>query len=157
MQERGDMKLKALTIGVVAVSTVTFAVLNARRDDTAPTVTSAVVTRGAIVSAIVATGTVEPVKTVQVGSQVSGTVEALFADFNSIVRKGQVLARLEESIYASAIEQAQANVVKATAELERARVTADDAESKRKRTAELVERGLLPTNDLDNATLTRDV
>ncbi len=47
-------------------------------------------------------------------------------------------------------------MVKATAELERARVTADDAESKRKRTAELVERGLLPTNDLDNATLTRD-
>src|SRR5688572_4531453 len=118
MQENeGDMKLKALILGVTAATTVTFAVLNARRDDTAPTVTSAAVTRGAIVSVIVATGTVEPVKTVQVGSQISGTVEALFADFNSIVRKGQVLARLEESIYVSAIEQAQANVVKATAEL----------------------------------------
>ena len=150
------MKLKALILGVVVASTVTFGVLNARRDDMAPTVTSAVVTRGPIVSTITSTGTVEPVKTVQVGSQVSGTVESLFADFNSIVRKGQVLARIEQSIYVSAIEQAQANVVKATAERERARVTADDAESKRKRTAELVERELLPTNDLDNATLTRD-
>src|SRR5688572_17756024 len=137
MQENeGDMKLKAGILTVVAASMLTFGVLNARRDDKAPTVTSAVVTRGAIVSAITSTGTVEPVKTVQVGSQVSGTVESLFADFNSIVRKGQVLARLEESIYVSAIEQAQANVVKATAELERARVTADDAEVKRKRTAE---------------------
>ncbi len=89
------MKLKAVILGVVAASTVTFGVLNARRDDMAPTVTSAVVTRGPIVSTIASTGTVEPVKTVQVGSQVSGTVESLFADFNSIVRKGQVLARLE--------------------------------------------------------------
>jgi HlyD family secretion protein len=158
MQEaREHMKRKAAILIVAALSTVTLAAFGARRGGSdAAEVTSAAVTRGSIVSIIAASGTLEAVTAVQVGSQVSGVVDSLGADFNSLVRKGQVLARLDQSIYRSAIEQAQANVTKATAELERARVTAADAEAKRSRTAELVDRQLLPRNDLDNATLTRD-
>ena len=80
------------------------------------------VTRGNIVKVVSATGTLQAVTTVQVGSQVSGSVEALFADFNAIVRKGQVLATLDQSTYATAVEQAQASLVSAEAEAERLRV-----------------------------------
>lgn len=150
------MKRKAAILIVAGLSTVTLAAFGARREGTAPAVTAAEVTRGSIVSVISASGTLQAVTAVQVGSQVSGVVESLGADFNSLVRKGQVVARLEQSLYRSAIEQAQANVTKAQAELERARVTAADAETKRARTEQLVERQLLPRNDLDTATLTRD-
>ena len=150
------MKRKATIIVVAALSTGALVALASGGKETAPSVTVAPVTRGDIVSTISATGTLEAVTTVQVGSQVSGIVESLTADFNSIVRKGQVLARLEQSTYRSAIEQARANVTKAAAELERARVTAADAETKRQRAEQLMERQLIARNELDNATLTRD-
>ena len=150
------MKRKAAILSVAVLSTVTLAAFGRGGAAKAPNVTAAPVTRGSIVSVISSTGTLEAVTAVQVGSQVSGAVESLGADFNSIVKKGQVLARLDQSLYRSAIEQAQANVTKAAAELERARVTANDAETKRARAQELAERQLIPKNDLDNATLTRD-
>ena len=61
--------------------------------------------RGDIVDTVGATGTLEAVTTVQVGTQVSGTVQELYADFNSIVRKGQVIARLDPSLFQTQIEQ----------------------------------------------------
>ena len=150
------MKRKAAILSVAVLSTVTLAAFGRGGAAKAPNVTAAPVTRGSIVNVISSSGTLEAVTAVQVGSQVSGAVESLGADFNSIVKKGQVLARLDQSLYRSAIEQAQANVTKASAELERARVTANDAETKRERAAQLVERQLIPRNDLDNATLARD-
>ena len=150
------MKRRAAILIAAGLSTVTLAAFGARRDSSAPAVTAAEVTRGSIVSIISASGTLQAVTAVQVGSQVSGVIESLGADFNSVVRKGQVIARLEQSLYRSAIDQAQANVTKAAAEVERARVTAADAETKRTRAAELADRQLIPRNDLDTATLTRD-
>ena len=151
------MKRKAAILFVATLSTVTLAAWGRSGGSAAPHVTTAAVSRGSIVSTISSTGTLEALTAVQVGSQVSGTVETLGADFNSIVKAGQVLARLDQSIYQSAIEQAQANVVKAAAEVDRARVTAADADSKRARAEQLAERQLIPRNDLDNATLARDV
>ena len=150
------MKRKATILFVAVLSTGTLAALGRGGTAKVPSVASTTVTRGDIVNTVSSTGTLEPVTAVQVGSQVSGTVDSLGADFNSIVRKGQVLARLDQSLYRSTIEQAQANVTKALAELERARVTANDAETKRARAAELAERQLIPRNDLDTATVTRD-
>ena len=143
-----------LTLGVLTVAAVT--AVYARKDTTAPSVTSAAVSRGSIVSVVAATGVLEAVTTVQVGSQVSGTVESLSADFNSIVRRGQVLARLDQSLYASAIEQARANVIKAEADLERVRVSLADAEAKLNRAKELSSRQLIPAMELDTAAVTRD-
>ena len=57
-----------------------------------------------------ATGTLQAVTTVQVGTQVSGTIQELYADFNSIVHKGQVIARLDPSLFQTQIEQARANL-----------------------------------------------
>ena len=107
------MKTRATILIAAGLSTVTLAAFGVRREGNAPAVTAAAVTRGSIVSTISATGTLEAVTTVQVGTQVSASVESLYADFNSIVRKGQVIARLDQSLYRSAIEQAQANLIKA--------------------------------------------
>jgi HlyD family secretion protein len=97
------------------------------------------------------TGTLEAVTTVQVGSQVSGTVQALYSDFNSIVRKGDLLATLEPSLFQSQVEQSRANLTRAVAELERSKVVVADAATKLARTRELSARQLVPRTDLENA------
>ena len=150
------MKRK-LTIlaGLLIATTLTLSAFYGRGDAAAPEVTAEAVTRGSVVTTIAATGTLEAVTTVQVGSQVSGSIAALYADFNSIVKKGQVLARLDPSLYNSAIEQAQANLVKAQADHERTRVSLVDAESKLARAKQLSDRQLIPANELDAAEVTR--
>ncbi|MEQ1912785.1 MAG: biotin/lipoyl-binding protein, partial [Vicinamibacterales bacterium] len=84
---------------------------------TAPTVTTAAVTRGDIVETVGATGTLQAVTTVQVGSQVSGNIAYLGADYNSLVRKGQVLARLDPSLFEAQAQQSRANLAQARANL----------------------------------------
>src|SRR5262249_7951434 len=95
------------------------------------------ITRGDIVDTVAATGTLQAVTTVQVGSQVSGNISYLGADFNSIVKKGQVIARLDPSLFQTQVDQARANVLKAQAEVvqaqanvEHAKVTLVDAQQK---------------------------
>ena len=67
------------------------------------------VDRGAITEKITATGTINPVITVRVGSQVSGRIAKILADYNAQVKKGQVIAQLETDIYQSRVQQADAN------------------------------------------------
>ena len=76
---------------------------------------------------VTASGTIEAVDTVQVGTQVSGSIQSLGADFNSIVKKGQVLARLDPSIIQADIERAKANLLGAEADVERLNVQLADA------------------------------
>ncbi|HEY9283482.1 MAG TPA: biotin/lipoyl-binding protein, partial [Pyrinomonadaceae bacterium] len=79
------------------------------------------VERGSLRNTVTATGTVEAVTTVQVGSQASGTISALYADFNSAVRKGQVIAQLDPSTAQAQVSQARANLGQAQAGLQQAR------------------------------------
>lgn len=150
------MKRKALIVVLVvlALTTLGLGAFYSQRGDSRPEVTTAAVSRGSIVSEVAATGTLEAVSTVEVGSQISGSVQALYADFNSLVRRGQVLARLEPSLYESATEQARANLVKAEADLERLRLSVADAETKRGRSQALWERQLVSANDMDAADVT---
>lgn len=136
-----------LVVGISAAAGVSYA----RRNADAPIVVSEAVTRGAVVRTITATGTLEAMTTVEVGTQVSGSIQALHADFNAIVRKGQTLARLDPSLYQSTLEQARANLVRAGADRDRVVVTRADAEVKAKRARELSARQLLPAADLDAA------
>ncbi len=76
---------------------------------------TAAVTRGPIQARVTASGTVSALVTVQVGSQISGRIQWLGADFNTVVRKGQVVARIDPSLYAAAVEQARARVLTASA------------------------------------------
>jgi HlyD family secretion protein len=139
-----------LTIPVLALSVLgaaLFAYLSAGA--TAPTFVTGTVTRGDIVKTVASTGTLEAVTTVQVGTQVSGIVKDLLADFNDIVRKGQVLARLDPSSLEAQLEQAAASLVKAEADADRSAVARDDARAGLARTEALAARNLVPAADLD--------
>jgi HlyD family secretion protein len=125
-----------------------------RRKAPEPTIMTAPITRGDIADTVGATGTLQAVTTVQVGTQVSGTIQALYADFNSLVRKGQVIARLDPSLFETQIEQARANLIRAQADLERLKVTLEDARTKLARARELAARQLIPQTELDNAEVT---
>lgn len=111
---------KWIGVGVIAGSVVACAVW-AVGDIARVEVTTAPVTAGPIDRVIVATGTLQSVTTVDVGSQVSGNIQELDADFNSIVKKGQVIARLDPALFQAQLEQAKANLEQARANLARVR------------------------------------
>ena len=118
---------------------------------TPPTISTARITRGDLAETVGATGTLQAVTTVQVGTQVSGNIQELNADFNSLVKKGQVLARLDPSLIQSQIEQARANLIRAEADLERLRVALEDARTKLARARELAEKKLIAQTELEAA------
>ncbi len=105
------------------------------------------VTRGDITQAVTATGTLNPVLNVQVGSQISGNIQKLFADYNSPVKEGQVVAQIEPSIYQATVTQAEGDLSNAKAGLELARINA-------KRAQELGARKAAPQADIDQAKAT---
>jgi HlyD family secretion protein len=119
-------------------------------------ITTAAVTGGSVVDTVTATGTLQAVSTVQVGSQVSGTISWLGADFNSIVRAGQVIAKLDPSLFEAQVEQARANVARAKADADRTRVQLDDARQKFARAEELSVRQLVSRSDFDAARVAVD-
>src|SRR5437773_3582799 len=126
-------------------------------------VNTAPITRGDIIDSVGATGTLQAVTTVQVGSQVSGNIQSLGADFNSIVKKGQVVARLDPSLFEAQMQQARANLTqtranltKAQSDLERTKVQLQDAQQKYTRAKELAAKNLLPLSELDAAKIAVD-
>jgi HlyD family secretion protein len=116
-----------------------------------PVATTLQVTRGDIADVVQATGTLEAVTTVQVGTQVSGTVQELYADYNSIVKKGQIIARLDPSLLQTQIEQQRANVTRSQADLDRLKVSLADAKQKLDRARALSDKNLLPRTELETA------
>jgi len=102
------------------------------------------VDRGNITMTVTATGTLSAVTTVQIGSQVSGVIARLYADFNSRVTKGQLLAELDPTPFQQQVEQRQADVTKSKVEAANTRINYD-------RQLRLVKAGLSPQSDLDSA------
>ena len=149
------MKRRLIALTVFATLAIGAAATYDRLGAAAPVVTTDSVSRGSIVNAISATGTLEAVETVEVGTQVTGTVQALGADFNAIVKKGQVLARLDPSLIQADVQRNRANLAAAEADVERQRVMLDDAGAKLKRAQELSSRQLIPASDLDAAEIAR--
>ena len=118
-----------------------------------PKVTTAELTRGDVVEAVQATGTLQAVKTVNVGTQVSGVVQNLYADFNSMVKRGQVIARLDPSLIDVAIQQREASVTRANADLERLKVSLVDAERKLEQAKQMWDKQLIPRDQFETADL----
>ena len=118
-----------------------------------PDVRTATVTQGDIVDTVGATGVLEAVTTVNVGSQVSGIIDELYVDFNSIIREGDVIMRLDPSLFETQVEQARANLVRAEADTERLRVSLDDAKVQHKRAEDLAARQLISDTELEAAQL----
>lgn len=114
------------------------------RDGDAPEYQTALVSRGELIQAVTATGQLNPVVNVQVGSQISGMIQKLFVDFNSRVTAGQVIAQLDPATYRAALRQAEGELASARAALELARVKAG-------RAAELRAKDLIPQADDDQA------
>ncbi|HZV81892.1 MAG TPA: efflux RND transporter periplasmic adaptor subunit [Geobacteraceae bacterium] len=107
------------------------------------------VERGAIVSSVAATGNLSAVTTVQVGTQVSGTIQKLYVDYNSRVKKGQPIAEIDPSLFNASVEQAQGNAFSAEGNLLKARVTLADAERSLQRNKKLLADGIISQGDYD--------
>ena len=105
---------------------------------------TATITRGPITQAVTATGTLNPVVNVQVGSQVSGNIAKLFVDFNSEVKAGQVVAQIDPVLFQATVTQAEGDLANAQAALELAKVNA-------KRTQELFTKKTSSEADVDQA------
>ncbi|MEW7848704.1 efflux RND transporter periplasmic adaptor subunit [Massilia aurea] len=117
-------KRVVIAVAVLVVAAVAGAVFKPKNDVVPPSkYRSTVVDRGAINQTVTATGTINPVALINVGSQVSGTVAELNADFNDRVKKGQVLLKLEPTIFNAQVRQAEANIASARASLRLAQAT----------------------------------
>jgi HlyD family secretion protein len=138
-----------IVLGVIAGSVGAY--YKYRTPDEGVKISKLAVARGDIIESVGATGTLQAVKTVQVGSQVSGNIKALYADFNSIVKKGQIVAELDPSLIQTQIEQARANVIRSQADLDRLKVSLEDARIKLKRTESLAARQLVSPQELEAA------
>ncbi|HYA11712.1 MAG TPA: efflux RND transporter periplasmic adaptor subunit [Thermodesulfovibrionales bacterium] len=109
------------------------------------------VVRGDIEMAVTSTGTVNPVTTVLVGTQVSGTIKNIYVDFNSPVKKGQLIARIDPALFEAQVNQARANLFAAKANLEKAEATLVDTKRTMERNKELLAKNLIAQSDLDTA------
>ncbi len=117
---------------------------------------SATVDQGTIVARVNATGTLSALVTVQVGTQVSGRIKLLEVDYNSTVKKGQLLAQIDPDLYKAAYENTKANRQAAAANLAGARVQATNAKLQFDRAQQLLTRGIVAQADFDTAKATYD-
>ena len=109
------------------------------------------VSRGEIKALVTATGTVNAVTTVSVGTQVSGTIKRLMVDYNSPVKKNQLLAQIDPSTFQAQVDQARANLLSAKANMEKAAVATIDAQRTFQRNKELFAQNFIARSDLDTA------
>lgn len=115
------------------------------------------ITEGDIVSTVTATGTVNAVTTVQVGTQVSGTIKKIYVDYNSPVKQGQLIAEIDPTPFEAQVDQARANLAAAKANVEKAKATLDNAKLILDRDKELYANGLIiAKSDLDTAQSNHD-
>lgn len=98
-----------------------------------------------------ASGTINPVNTVSVGSTVSGLIKEIYVDFNSVVKKGQVLAQIDPAIFEATVKQQQAAIVNAQANLAKLQANADYSRKTFNRYQNLYKRNFISKSDLDQA------
>lgn len=156
------LKSKWVLIIAVLVAIGIFAAFTLTRPS-APKYFTAKAELGDIHDVVEATGTIDAVRTVQVGSQVSGTISKLNADFNSKVKAGQVIAEIDPSLFRGALLQAEADLQNAKASLASAQAqvakdtaTATQTATDYKRTADLAQDGVLSRQQLDAAKASAD-
>ncbi len=140
------MKVKRilLSTGMLAVVAVTLLTIHSCKKSKAYIYETSKVTKGSIVNTVTATGTIEAITSVVVGTQVSGIVEKLHVDFNTHVKKGQVLAELDKTALKSSVQQSLATLENAKAEMEY-------QASNYERSKALYEKNLIAQADYDQA------
>jgi HlyD family secretion protein len=138
------VRRSAIALAVAVVVVAVAAVVWTRGASSEAQYLTAPVERGDLVVTVSANGTLNPVTLVNVGTQVSGTVRKLHADFNSRVKSGEVLLELDDAIYAAAVRQSEANLQNALAQVELAQANATRAEA-------LFAQGYIAQQDVDQA------
>jgi RND family efflux transporter MFP subunit len=116
-------------------------------------ITTAETTRGDIVRRIMVSGTLQPARTVAIGSQVSGAIQSIDADFNDTVRAGQIVARLDPSLYEARLVEVSARLAQLQAEHEKEQAIAGDVQTKLARAEQLAAADVIPVVELDAARL----
>jgi len=116
------MKRISLVAAIIVLALIGFWVYRHFTHEEAPPYRFGAVERGDIEAAVAATGVLSAVTTVQVGTQVSGLVSAIFTDFNGRVKKGQLIARIDPTLQQQAVQDAQAGLDRSRAELEKAKL-----------------------------------
>ena len=122
----------------------------------APPYRTDAITRGPVSEVVNATGDVSAIVTVNVGSQVSGIVDRLYVDFNSVVKRAQLLASLDPRLFRAQFEKTEASLASAKANVEKAQAAYADSVRIAARQEELRKQGLISQADLDTALATRD-
>jgi HlyD family secretion protein len=107
--------------------------------------------RGNISRYVTATGTINPVRTVIIGSQVTGIISKLYADFNSVVKTGQVVAQIDPTPFEHRVKQAEAALATAIASLEKAKITSKNNRRNYRRSKQLFARKVISIEELDAA------
>jgi HlyD family secretion protein len=144
--------MRTRNTGIISISLLgLLGLLSAACKSARPQYLTEPVTRGDIITTVTATGTVNPVTTVNVGTQVSGRIIKLSADFNSPVRKGEVIALIDPALFQAQVEQARANLSNAKANLDKAAATEVDAKRTWDRYKNLFERNLVAKSQMDTA------
>ena len=150
-------------IGVGAIIVVAVVASVSFRGEDKPQYFTSKADRGDIHEVVEATGTINAVITVQVGSQDSGTISHLFVDFNSKVKKGQIVAQIDPALFRGAVLQAtadlanaKANVASARANLDKAKATEIQTKADYERTVGLVKESVMSPQQLDLAKANRD-
>jgi len=145
------MKKGIAALAVVLLAAAAYFYLGTGGNSKAPLYRTAPVERGEISETVMATGNLNAVTTVQVGSQVSGTVQQIFVDFNSPVKKGQVIAQIDHRLFEAALLQAKGNLENVRAALDRANLLVIDTERTYRRNRELIRDGFVAQADVDSA------
>jgi HlyD family secretion protein len=142
-------RLPWLVVLAIVAAAAGYAFWSKRDAGQAPTYRFATVERGPLTATVAASGTLNPVTSVQVGTQVSGQVKELFVDFNSPVKAGQLIARIDPETFQYRVRQAEADVEAARSALGRAQVSLLNARRELDRTRELVDRNFVSPAELD--------
>ena len=142
-------KIVIISIIVIALAVAAFLLFRSKENEMK--FRSENVKRGDIETTVTATGTVNAVTTVLVGTQVSGAIKNIYADFNSLVKKGQLIALIDPAIFEAQVNQAKANLLSAKANLEKAEATLIDAKRTFDRNEKLFSKNLIARSDVDTA------
>jgi len=141
---------------VLALAAAAYWFMSSRSDTGEQGYRTEAVTRGEIRTAISATGTLSATATVDIGTQVSGILQAVDVDYNDVVKKGQVIARIDPSTYQARLDQASAALASARASVNEAQASARNAEADYTRKSDLAKRQLVSRTDADLALSARD-
>ena len=107
-----------LIVVAIAIGVIIITVLKAKGNKTTLSVETDTIQLGSLTSTITATGTIEPISSVEVGTEVSGTISAIYVDYNSVVTKGQILAELDKTVLESELKSQQTNLASAKNEMD---------------------------------------